>query len=88
MGLPRDALVERLKDKDGRIEIPFHLAGNLDDPAFSLGRDFKARLSLAAADVLGLQAILGGLAERSGAAERFDRAMDSVKRWFQRSRGE
>jgi uncharacterized protein involved in outer membrane biogenesis len=84
MGLPRDALVERLKDADGRIDIPFRIEGNLDDPAFSLGRDFKAKLALATADVLGLQALLGEFAQRSGVKEKVDQAIETVKRWFQR----
>lgn len=84
MGLPREALVDRLKDRDGRIEIPFHLHGRVDDPSFSLGAAFKAKLALAAADVLGLHQILGELAKKSGVTSQVERAAEKIKEWFRR----
>ena len=84
MGLPREALVERLKDHQGHIDVPFHVAGRLDDPSFSVGAAFKARLALAAADVLGLKNLLSDAAKRSGIAERFDQAAEAIKRLFKR----
>ncbi len=84
MGLPREALVERLKDRQGRIEIPFRLQGRIDDPTFSLGGAFKARLALAAADVLGLQQLLGDLAQRSGVSAQVERAAEKLKEWLRR----
>jgi hypothetical protein len=84
MGLPREALVERLKDRDGRIDIPFHLAGRLDDPSFSVGAAFKAKLALAAADVLGLQQLLGQWVQKSGVGAQVERAAEKIKQWFSR----
>ncbi|MBL8520013.1 MAG: DUF748 domain-containing protein [Betaproteobacteria bacterium] len=84
MGLPREALVERLKDHEGRIDIPFHLAGRLDDPSFSVGAAFKAKLALAAADVLGLQQWLGALANKSGVGAQVERAAEKLRQWLGR----
>ena len=84
MGLPREALVERLKDREGRIDIPFHLAGRLDDPSFSVGAAFKAKLALAAADVLGLQQLLGQWVQKSGVGAQVERAAEKIKQWFSR----
>lgn len=54
MGIPRDTLVDMLRERDGAITIPFKLEGSLNDPRFSLDNAFKARLGIAAATTLGL----------------------------------
>ena len=54
MGMPRDAVIGMLRERDGGITIPFTIAGNLNDPNFALDSAFKARVGLAAAATLGL----------------------------------
>ena len=54
MGVPRQAVVTALKDRNGRIVIPFALDGNLDDPHFSLNDSFTRRLGTSVAESLGI----------------------------------
>ena len=54
MGVPRRAVIASLKDKGDRIVVPFTLAGNLDDPHFSLNESLASHLGGAVANVLGI----------------------------------
>ena len=54
MGVPRQAVLAFLRDQQGRIELDFAMAGNLDDPQFSLNEDFSRRLASGLAGNLGL----------------------------------
>ena len=84
MGMPRDAVINLIHERDGRIEVPFTLEGNLNDPRFTLDSAFKARLAIAAAGALGITingliTELGGLRDKSG-REKADAVLDSLKR--------
>ncbi|HEY4540758.1 MAG TPA: DUF748 domain-containing protein [Noviherbaspirillum sp.] len=75
MGVPRQAVIGALKNRDGRISIDFTLEGNLDDPKFSLNESFALKLGAAVANGLGisLEGIargVGGAAEGIGGAFR------------------
>jgi hypothetical protein len=64
MGLPRDAVVASLKNKDDEIDVDFVLEGDIDDPSFSLNETLTTRLASSLADALGVS--LGGLAKGVG----------------------
>ena len=64
MGVPRDAVVTSLKDRDGKIVVQFVLEGNLNDPKFSLNESFAKRMGTSVAAVLGIS--IEGLARGVG----------------------
>lgn len=68
MGVPRDAVLATLKNRDGRIALRFTLEGNLDDPKFSLNESFARRMASSLADTLGVS--VEGLARGVGGAVR------------------
>lgn len=53
-GLPRRAAIGSLADDYGQITVPFTLAGNLDDPTFSLAGETTLKTGVAVAKALGL----------------------------------
>ena len=69
MGMPRDTVVNMIRERDGRIEVPFKLEGNLNDPNFSVDAAFKTRLAIATAAALGVT-IKGLIGELSGLREK------------------
>ena len=84
MGMPRDAVINLIRERDGRIEVPFTIEGNLNDPRFALDSAFKARLAIATAGALGITITgliteLGGLRDKSG-RDKTDAVVDSLKR--------
>jgi hypothetical protein len=73
MGVPRQAVVSSLKDRNGKIVVPFTLEGNLSDPQFSLNDSFSKRAGASVAETLGisigsLTKGVGGAAEGLGSA--------------------
>lgn len=73
MGVPRQAVIAALKNRDGRISVDFTLEGNLDDPRFSLNENFALRMGAAVAQGLGISLEgltrgVGGAAEGIGSA--------------------
>ncbi|RJG02462.1 DUF748 domain-containing protein [Noviherbaspirillum sedimenti] len=66
MGLPRQAVVAGLKDRNNRITIQFTLEGKLDDPRFSLNENFAKSIGAATAGLLGIS--IEGLAKHLGNA--------------------
>lgn len=66
MGMPREAVVSSMKDKNGRIVAEFTLDGDINDPKFSLNENMMAKVGAAAASVLGIS--LEGLASGIGSA--------------------
>ncbi len=66
MGLPRQAVVAGLKDRDNRITVQFTLEGQLDDPRFSLNESFAKSIGAATAGLLGIS--IEGLAKHLGNA--------------------
>jgi hypothetical protein len=53
-GLPRRAAIGALEDEQGQITVPFTLAGNLDDPTFSLTGDTALQTGVAVAKAFGM----------------------------------
>ncbi|MEQ1518742.1 MAG: DUF748 domain-containing protein [Usitatibacteraceae bacterium] len=89
MGMPRDTVINLLRQRDGRIEVPFKLEGNLNDPRFALDSAFKTRLGIAAATALGVSLTglvteFGGLHDKEAIREKAKSALDSLKRMFGR----
>lgn len=54
MGMPRQAVVNSMKDNKDRIVIRFTLDGNLSDPHFSLNENLALRTGAAMAELLGI----------------------------------
>ena len=66
MGMPRQAVLFFLKDKDGRIAVDFTLAGDINNPSFSLNEMFATQIAAAIANAMGVS--LSGVAEALGTA--------------------
>ncbi|MGE5651356.1 MAG: DUF748 domain-containing protein [Bacillota bacterium] len=66
MGVPRQAVVAALKNRDGRIALHFTLDGNLNDPQFSLNDSFARRIGASVAETLGIS--IEGLTRGVGSA--------------------
>jgi len=66
MGLPRQAVLAAMKNRDDKITIRFDLGGRLDDPKFSLRENFAMRVGAAVAEGLGVS--VRGLATTLGGA--------------------
>ncbi|HJV52372.1 MAG TPA: DUF748 domain-containing protein [Noviherbaspirillum sp.] len=54
MGVPRQAVIAALKNRNGQIAIQFTLEGNLNDPQFSLNDSFAKRIGASVAETLGI----------------------------------
>ena len=85
MGMPRDAVINLIRERNGHIDVPFTLEGNLNDPRFALDSAFKARLAIATAGALGITITgliteLGGLRDKTSGREKADAVLDSLKR--------
>ena len=85
MGMPRDAVINLIRERNGHIDVPFTLEGNLNDPRFALDSAFKARLAIATAGALGITITgliteLGGLRDKTSEREKADAVLDSLKR--------
>jgi Domain of Unknown Function (DUF748) len=61
MGVPREAVLASLKNKDDRIAMNFVLEGDIDNPQFSLNETLTTRLASSMAETLGVS--LGGVAK-------------------------
>lgn len=70
MGMPREAVVGMMKDKQGRITADFVLEGDIDDPKFSLNEKFITQVGSATANFLGisLEGLATGIGSAGGAA--------------------
>lgn len=66
MGVPRQAIISALKNRNGKIRIQFTLEGNIKDPHFSLNESFTQRTGTAIAQSLGIS--IEGLANSVGSA--------------------
>ncbi len=64
MGVPRNAVLFFMKDKNDRIDIDFALNGNIDNPSFSLNEAFATQVASAMAGTLGVS--ITGIAEAFG----------------------
>jgi hypothetical protein len=65
MGVPREAVVASLKNKDGKIAMHFVLEGDVNNPQFSLNETLTTRVASSMAEGLGVS--LGGVAKGAGA---------------------
>jgi len=75
-------LLSRLKDKGNRVELQFHVKGNLDDPRFKLQETFLMRIGIGLAEAIGLpiKAVGEGLFEGSGkGSEGFAEGLRSIE---------
>ncbi|HSQ04414.1 MAG TPA: DUF748 domain-containing protein, partial [Burkholderiales bacterium] len=68
MGVPRDAVIAALRNRDGKIRLQFTLEGNLNDPKFSLNESFARRMASSLGETLGVS--VEGLARGVGNAAR------------------
>jgi len=66
MGVPRQAIVSALKNSNDQIEVHFVLAGDLNDPQFSLNEGLATRMGAGLAKTLGIS--IEGLARGVGNA--------------------
>ena len=54
LGLPREAVIDRLKNRNGDVVLHFSIVGNEHDPKFSLNETAATRISAGLAEALGL----------------------------------
>ncbi len=64
MGMPRNAAISMMKNKDGKISVKFVLEGNINDPHFSLNENLSTRIGTSVANTLGIS--IEGLAKGVG----------------------
>jgi len=64
MGVPRDAVVAFLKNKENKITVHFVLEGDINNPQFSLNEALSTRLASSMAETLGVS--LGGVVKGAG----------------------
>jgi hypothetical protein len=68
MGLPRNAVINFLKDNNNAIDVDFILTGNTRNPNFSLNENLSTRIATGMADQLGVS--IKGVAEGLGTLGR------------------
>ena len=78
MGMPRQAVLNALKDRNDQITMRFTLEGNLNDPKFSLNEDLYRRVGSGVAATLGVS--FEGLVRGVGGVTRG--IGDAVKKLF------
>jgi hypothetical protein len=61
MGMPQQAAVAMMKNRDGKISVKFVLEGNINDPRFSLNENLTTRIATSVAEGLGVS--IEGLAK-------------------------
>jgi hypothetical protein len=89
--IPAKVLISLLRDKGNRIQIRFHVKGNMDDPQFSLQETFLTRVAVSMAEALGLpikvvgETILGGTGK---GAEGLIEGLRSIEKLFKRKKEE
>jgi len=89
--IPAKVLISLLRDKGNRIQIQFHVKGNMDDPQFSLQETFLTRVAVSMAETLGIpikvvgETILGGTGK---GAEGLIEGLKSIEKLFKRKKEE
>ena len=89
--IPAKILLSLLKDKGNRIQIQFHMKGNMDDPQFSLQETFLTRVAVSLAETLGIpikvvgETIIGGTGK---GAEGLIEGLKSIEKLFKRKKEE
>jgi len=64
MGMPRNAAIAMMKNRNGKISVKFALEGNINDPHFSLNENLATRIGTSLAKTLGVS--VEGLAKGVG----------------------
>ncbi len=54
MGMPRNAAIAMMKNRNGKISVKFALEGNINDPRFSLNENLTTRIGTSLAETLGI----------------------------------
>lgn len=80
MGMPRQAVLTALKNRNDQIRMQFTLEGNLNDPKFSLNENFARRVGSGIAETLGVS--IEGLARGVGGVTRG--VGDTLRRLFEK----
>ena len=89
--IPAKILLSLLKDKGNRIQIQFHMKGNMDDPQFSLQETFLTRVAVSLAETLGIpikvvgETMIGGTGK---GAEGLIEGLKSIEKLFKRKKEE
>ena len=89
--IPAKILVPLLKKKGNRIQIQFHVKGNMDDPQFSLQETFLTRVAVSLAETLGIpikvvgETIIGGTGK---GAEGLIEGLKSIEKLFRKKKEE
>jgi hypothetical protein len=82
-------LTSILKDKKNRINVRFHVKGNIDDPQFSLQETFLNRLAISFAEALGIPIKRVGETIFKGTgkgAEELSEGLKSIEELFKKKR--
>jgi hypothetical protein len=77
--IPAKILISSLKDKGNRIQIRFHVKGNMDDPRFSLQETFLTRVAVSLAETLGIPIKVVGETILEGAGKGFGGIVEGLK---------
>jgi len=77
--IPAKTLVSVLKAKGNRIQIKFHVKGNMDDPQFSLRETILVRIAVSLAQALGVPTIGAGEALFKGAGKGTEELTEGLK---------
>jgi hypothetical protein len=87
--IPAKHLTSILKDKKNRINVRFHVKGNIDDPQFSLQETFLNRLAISFAEALGIPIKRVGETIFKGTgkgAEELSEGLKSIEELFKKKR--
>jgi len=87
--IPAKHLISILKDKKNRINVRFHVKGNIDDPQFSLQETFLNRLAISLAEALGIPIKRVGETIFKGTgkgAEELSEGLKSIEELFKKKR--
>jgi hypothetical protein len=89
--IPAKILVSLLKKKGNRIQIQFHVKGNIDDPQFNLQETFLTKVAVSLAETLGIpikvvgETMIGGTGKGT---EGFIEGLKSIEKLFKRKKEE
>ena len=89
--IPAKILVSLLKNKGNRIQIQFHVKGDMDDPQFNLQETFLIRVAVSLAEALGIpimvvgETMIGGTGKE---AEGLIEGVRSIEKLFKRKKEE
>ena len=72
MGMPRNAAIAMMKNRDGKISVKFVLDGDINDPRFSLNENLTTRIGSSVAKSLGvsIEGLAKGVGEIGGGAAK------------------